>query len=65
MNLVSFTKGMKTDKLRREEDEKELVKFIISNATGKHREEGRKGRRLHTARFMKATPPLNGCCKYV
>ena len=45
MNLVSFTKGMKTDKLRREEDEKELVKFIISNATGKHREEGRKGQR--------------------
>jgi hypothetical protein len=37
---------MKTDKLRREEgDEKELVKFIISNATGKHREEGRKGQR--------------------
>jgi hypothetical protein len=56
---------MKTDKLRREEDEKELVKCITSNATGKHREEGRKGRRLRTARFMKATPPLNGCCKYV
>jgi hypothetical protein len=33
-NLVSFTKEMKTDKLRREEDEKEWVKSITSYATG-------------------------------
>jgi len=36
VNLVSFTKGMKTDKLRREEDEKELVKSVTSNATKVH-----------------------------
>jgi hypothetical protein len=33
---------MKTDKLRREEDEKKLVKSITSNAKGKHCEEQRK-----------------------
>jgi hypothetical protein len=58
VNLVSFTKGMKTDKLRREEDEKELAKFIISNATGKHREEGRKGKEMPHSKIYESKPRL-------
>jgi hypothetical protein len=44
-NLVSFTKEMKTDKLRREEDEKEWVKKYNILCNRQRREEQRKGKR--------------------